>query len=43
MIEHVNNHNVNTISHEKCLPVSIYKIIPLKIAKTTPQVYCNSQ
>ena len=28
MIEHVvNNYNVNTISHEKCLPVSICKII----------------
>ena len=38
MIEHV-----NIISHEKCLPVSICKIITLKIAKTTSQVYCNSQ
>ena len=27
MIEHVNNSNVNTISHEKCLPVSICKIL----------------
>ena len=35
MIEHVNNHNVNTIPHEKCLPVSICKIISRKIAKTT--------
>ena len=26
MIEHVNNYNVNTISYEKCLPVSICKI-----------------
>ena len=26
MIEHVNNYNVNSISHEKCLPVSICKI-----------------
>ena len=43
MIEHVNKHNVNTISYEKCLPVSICKIITLKIAKTTPHVYCNSQ
>ena len=43
MIEHVNNHNANTIAHEKCLPVSICKIITLKIAKTTPHVYCNSQ
>ena len=47
MIEHVvNNHNVNTISHEKCLPVSICKIITHKndkITKTTPHVYCNSQ
>ena len=45
MIEHVNNYNVNTISHEKCLPVSITicKIITPKITKTTPHVYCNSQ
>ena len=27
MIEHVNNYNGNTISHEKCLQVSICKII----------------
>ena len=27
MIEHVNNSNANTISHEKCLPVSICKFI----------------
>ena len=27
MIEHVNNYNGNTISHEKCLKVSICKII----------------
>ena len=27
MIEHVNNSNANTISHKKCLPVSICKII----------------
>ena len=26
MIEHVNNYNVNTISHVKCLPVSICKL-----------------
>ena len=26
MSEHVNNYNVNTISHEKCLPVWICKI-----------------
>ena len=31
MIEHVNNSNANTISHEKCLPVSICKIITQKI------------
>ena len=43
MIENVNNYNVNTISHETCLPVSICKIITLKITKTTPHVYCNSQ
>ena len=43
MIEHVNNHTVDTISHEKCLPASICKIITLKIAKTTLHVYCNSQ
>ena len=43
MIEHVNNHNVNIISHEKCLPVLNCKIITQKIAKTTPHVYCNSQ
>ena len=43
MMEHANNQNVNTISQEKCLPVSICKIITLKIAKTTPHVYCNSQ
>ena len=34
MIEHVNNYNVNTISHEKCLPASTCKIITLKITKT---------
>ena len=27
MIEYVNKHNVNAISHEMCLPVSICKII----------------
>ena len=27
MIEHVNNYNINTVSHEKCLPASICKII----------------
>ena len=43
MIKHVNNHNVNIISDEKCLPVLICKIITQKIAKTTPPVYCNSQ
>ena len=43
MIEHANNQNVNTISHEKFLPVSICKIITLKIEKNTPHVYCNSQ
>ena len=26
MIKQVNHYNVNTISHEKCLPVSICKI-----------------
>ena len=25
MIEHINNYNVNTVSHKKCLPVSICK------------------
>ena len=39
MIEHVNNSNANTISHEKCLPVSICKSITQKITKTTPHVY----
>ena len=40
MIEHVNNSNANTISHEKCLPVSMcIKIITQKITKTTPHVY----
>ena len=39
MIEHVNNSNANTISHEKCLLVSICKIITQKITKTTPHVY----
>ena len=40
MIENVvNNYNVNTISHEKCLPVSICKIITHKITKTTQPVY----
>ena len=43
MIEHANNYNVNTISHEKCLPVSLCKIITLKITKTIPNAYCNSQ
>ena len=43
MIEHVNNYNVNTSSHKKCLPVAICKIITHKITKTTPHVYCNSQ
>ena len=43
MIDHVNNYNVNTISHEKCFPVSICKIIVHKLTKTTPNVYCNSQ
>ena len=42
MIEHVNNYG-NTISHEKCLPELICKIITHKITKTTPHVYCNSQ
>ena len=41
MLEHANNYNVNTISHEKCLQVSICKIITLKITKTTPHVYCK--
>ena len=36
MIEHVNNSNANTILHEKCLPVSICKIITQKITKTPP-------
>ena len=31
MIDQVNNYNGNTISHEKCLPVSICKIITHKI------------
>ena len=39
MIEHVNNYNANTISHENCLPVSICKIITQKITRTTPHVY----
>ena len=39
MIEHVNKSNVNTILHEKCLPVSICKIITQKITKTTSHVY----
>ena len=39
MIEHVNDSNGNTISQEKCLPVSICKIITQKITKTTPHVY----
>ena len=43
MIEHVNNYNVNTNSHEKCLLVLICKIITHKITKTTPHIYCNSQ
>ena len=43
MIEHVNNYNVNTNSHEKCLPVSICKTIIHKITKTTPHVCCSSQ
>ena len=34
MIEHVNNSNANTVSHEKCLPVSMCKIITQKIKKT---------
>ena len=43
MIEHVNNHNVNTISHEKYLPVSICRTITHNYKKTKPHVYCNSQ
>ena len=43
MIEHANNYNFNTISQEKCLPVSICKTIIHNITKTTPHVYCNSQ
>ena len=39
MIERVNNYNVNTISHEYCLPVSISKNVTHKITKTTPHVY----
>ena len=39
MIKHVNNSNANTISHEKCLQVSICKIITQKITKTIPYVY----
>ena len=39
MIEHVHNSNVNTISHDNCLPVLICKIITQKITKTTPHVY----
>ena len=39
MMEHVNNCNANTISHEECLPVSICKIITQKITKTTPHIY----
>ena len=35
MMEQVNNSNANTISREKCLPVSICKIITQK----TPHVY----
>ena len=33
MIEHANNSNANTISPEKCLPVSKCKIITQKITK----------
>ena len=33
MIDHVNNYNGHTISHEKCLPASICKIITHKITK----------
>ena len=33
MIEHVNNYNVTTISHEKWLPVSICKTKTHKITK----------
>ena len=43
MTEHDNNYNVNIISHETFLPVSICKIITHKITNTTPHVYCNSQ
>ena len=43
MIEHINNYNVNTISHEKCLPVSICKTKTHTITKKTLHVYCNSQ
>ena len=39
MIEDVKNFNANTISQEKCLPVSLCKIITQKITKTTPNVY----
>ena len=40
MIEHfVNSYNVNTISHEKCLPVLICKIRTRKITKTTQHFY----
>ena len=38
MIEHSNNSNANTISHEKCLPGSI-DIVTQKITKTTSHVY----
>ena len=35
MIDIVNNDNDNTISHEKCFPVSICKIITHKITIDT--------
>ena len=36
MLQYVNNSNANTILHEKCLPVSICKLITQKITKTIP-------
>ena len=35
MTEHVNNYNVNTISHKKCLPK-----VPVSICKIITHVLC---
>ena len=39
MTDHVNNYNGNTISHEKCLPVSICKIITHVDNKTQNHIF----